>query len=125
MMRVQTVLFTPLGQIVPAMQPAAILHLTDRTRAELLTADVKFVITQWQSLSCQQCIHRSACVFMQDAAVREAAVDALATLYEEEANVLPLHEFTTRFRSRMGELIYDIDDNVAVKGVRLDALPIH
>ena len=57
---------------------------------------------------------------VQEPAVREAAVDALVALYEDEGNVLPLHEFTTRFRPRIGELIYDIDDNVAVKGVRND-----
>ena len=51
--------------------------------------------------------------------VREAAVDALATLYDNEDNVLPLHEFVTRFRTRIGELIYDVDDSVAVKGVRI------
>ena len=54
---------------------------------------------------------------VQDGAVREAAVDALVALYNDEANVLPLHEFVNRFRPRIRELIYDIDDSVAVKGV--------
>ena len=54
--------------------------------------------------------------------MREAAVDALVALYESEANVLPLHEFTTRFRPCIGELIYDIDDSVAVKGVCFESL---
>ena len=59
---------------------------------------------------------------VQDAVVREAAVDALVALYNNEDNVLPLHEFVTRFRARIGELIYDIDDSVAVKGVRVSSL---
>ncbi len=54
----------------------------------------------------------------QDAPVRQAAVTALLRLYLEEDNVSPLHAFTARFSTRFAELVYDVDEGVAVKGVR-------
>ncbi|GMH33633.1 hypothetical protein BSKO_01467 [Bryopsis sp. KO-2023] len=51
--------------------------------------------------------------------VRLAAVKALLNLYEDDDNALPLHEFTVRFNTRMCELVDDIDDDVAVQGVKI------
>ena len=42
---------------------------------------------------------------MQDAAVREAAVDVLLQLYAAPANLSPLHAFTERFQQRFAELV--------------------
>lgn len=50
--------------------------------------------------------------------MRQAAVTALLRLYLEEDNVSPLHAFTARFSTRFAELVYDVDEGVAVKGVR-------
>jgi hypothetical protein len=51
--------------------------------------------------------------------VRETALDALLEIYSNEENVSPLHGFTGRFQHRFAELVYDVDEAVAVKGVRL------
>lgn len=55
----------------------------------------------------------------QDALVRQAALDALLDIYSAEENLSPLHGFTGRFQHRFAELVYDVDEAVAVKGVRL------
>ncbi len=55
----------------------------------------------------------------QDALVRETALDALLEIYNSEDNLSPLHGFTGRFQERFAELVYDVDEAVAVKGVRL------
>lgn len=55
----------------------------------------------------------------QDALVRETALDALLEIYSSEDNLSPLHGFTGRFQERFAELVYDVDEAVAVKGVRL------
>ncbi len=47
------------------------------------------------------------------------ALDALLEIYSNEENVSPLHGFTGRFQHRFAELVYDVDEAVAVKGVRL------
>lgn len=54
---------------------------------------------------------------LQDAMVRHTAVTALLELYRDEDNVEPMHELTTRFAPRFAQLIHDIDEGVAVKGV--------
>lgn len=54
---------------------------------------------------------------VQDAVVRQAAATALVALYSEDDNVSPLHQFTGRFSTRFAELVYDVDEGVAVKGV--------
>ena len=54
---------------------------------------------------------------LQEAVVREAAVEALLGLYAEQDNLAPLHEFTERFKGRYCELPNDISDAVAVQGV--------
>ena len=59
---------------------------------------------------------------MQDASVRETAVTALLELYNDEDKVAPMHELTERFTPRFAQLIHDIDEGVAVKGVRLHLL---
>ena len=51
--------------------------------------------------------------------MREAAASALIQLYSSDDNVSPLHAFTSRFSSRFAELVYDIEESVAVKGVSL------
>lgn len=65
--------------------------------------------------------HHHSCppiyIYMQDALVRTTAVDALLRMYGRPENVSPLHDFTARFSSRFGELLYDVDEGVAVKGV--------
>lgn len=55
---------------------------------------------------------------LQDAVVRQAAVTALLALYSVDDNISPLHAFTERFSTRFAELVYDVDEGVAVKGVR-------
>jgi len=55
----------------------------------------------------------------QDALVRQTALDALLDIYSIEENLSPLHGFTGRFQHRFAELVYDVDEAVAVKGVRL------
>jgi hypothetical protein len=59
--------------------------------------------------------------------VREAAIDALLALYSVPDHLSPLHDFTDRFKKRFCELIYDISDAVAIKGVRhgLVLLSVH
>lgn len=59
---------------------------------------------------------------VQDALVREAALDALLDAYGSEENLSPLHAFTGRFQSRFAELVYDKSEAVAVKGIRLVTL---
>ena len=56
---------------------------------------------------------------LQEAMVRDTAVTALLELYSDEDNVEPMHELTTRFAPRFAQLIHDIDEGVAVKGVSL------
>ena len=58
----------------------------------------------------------------QDALVRETALDALLEIYSSEDNLSPLHGFTGRFQERFAELVYDVDEAVAVKGVHLVTL---
>ena len=55
---------------------------------------------------------------MQEALVRDTAVTALLELYADEDNVEPMHELTARFAPRFAQLIHDVDEGVAVKGVR-------
>ena len=50
--------------------------------------------------------------------MREAATTALLALYSVPENVSPLHAFTARFSTRFAELVYDVSEAVAVKGVR-------
>lgn len=49
--------------------------------------------------------------------VRDTAVTALLELYSDEDNVEPMHELTTRFAPRFAQLVHDVDEGVAVKGV--------
>ena len=49
--------------------------------------------------------------------VRDTAVSALLDLYGDEDNVEPMHELTARFAPRFAQLIHDVDEGVAVKGV--------
>lgn len=48
--------------------------------------------------------------------MRQVAAAALTKLYEPD-NVSPLSIFTDRFKTRFAELIYDVDELVAVQGV--------
>lgn len=50
--------------------------------------------------------------------MRQAAATALLALYNADDNVSPLHAFTARFSTRFAELVYDVDEGVAVRGVR-------
>jgi len=50
--------------------------------------------------------------------VRQTAATALLELYSVPDNMSPLDTFTDRFQTRYAELIYDVDEVVAVKGVR-------
>ena len=54
---------------------------------------------------------------LQEAMVRDTAVTALLELYADEDNVEPMHELTARFAPRFAQLIHDVDEGVAVKGV--------
>jgi len=54
---------------------------------------------------------------LQDARVRLASVSALLALYSKPDNQAALQDFTQRFQQRFGELFYDADEAVAVKGV--------
>lgn len=54
--------------------------------------------------------------------MRQMAAAALAALYEPN-NISPLSLFTDRFKARFAELIYDVDELVAVQGVCLDLIP--
>ena len=56
---------------------------------------------------------------LQEAMVRDTAVTALLQLYSDDDNVEPMHELTTRFAPRFAQLIHDVDEGVAVKGVSL------
>lgn len=51
--------------------------------------------------------------------MRDTALTALLELYSDKENHSPLHGFTARFQKRFAELVYDIDEAVAVKGVQL------
>jgi hypothetical protein len=66
---------------------------------------------------CSQPPRQHLCL-SQDAGVRQAAATALLALYNADDNVSPLHAFTARFSTRFAELVYDVDEGVAVKGVR-------
>lgn len=55
----------------------------------------------------------------KDAVVRCRATTALLGLYTCSDNISPLHDFTERFSSRFKELLYDVDEDVAVRGVQL------
>lgn len=55
----------------------------------------------------------------RDAVVRDTAVSALLELYGDEDNVEPMHELTARFAPRFAQLVHDVDEGVAVKGVQL------
>lgn len=61
---------------------------------------------------------------LQDASVRETAVTALLELYDDEEKVAPMHELTERFTPRFAQLIHDVDEGVAVKGVRASQLSL-
>ena len=67
--------------------------------------------------NCIQPLRQRPCV-PQDAGVRQAAATALLALYNADDNVSPLHAFTARFSTRFAELVYDVDEGVAVRGVR-------
>ncbi len=54
---------------------------------------------------------------LQDAVVRSCAALALLGLYGQRDNLSAMHEFTERFSARFKELIYDVDESVAIKGV--------
>ncbi len=54
----------------------------------------------------------------QDAVVRLKAVGALVGLYQGTEHVPGLRGFKGRFLERLKELPYDVDQAVAVKGVR-------
>lgn len=56
-------------------------------------------------------------LWIQDVLVRSTALDRLLEAYQEESNVSALHDFTDRFMPRYRELVYDIDEGVAVQGV--------
>lgn len=56
---------------------------------------------------------------LQEPMVRDTAVTALLELYSDDDNVEPMHELTTRFAPRFAQLIHDVDEGVAVKGVSL------
>ncbi len=58
------------------------------------------------------------CLTAQDARVRLASVNALLALYSNPDNLASLSDFTQRFQQRFSELFYDVDEAVAVKGVR-------
>ena len=55
------------------------------------------------------------------APVRAAALDALLALYAVPESRSPLRPFTERFSPRFAELVHDVDDGVAARGVRLVA----
>ena len=57
-------------------------------------------------------------LLLQEPIVRQTAATALLELYSVPGNMSPLHTFTDRFQTRYAELIYDVDEIVAVKGVR-------
>lgn len=50
--------------------------------------------------------------------MRLSAVSGLLALYQQPDNISPLHEFTARFCNRFLELVYDVDETVAVRAVR-------
>ena len=65
-----------------------------------------YILSVSQGLSTLQSFWRKlnpSC--MQDAAVREAALDVLLQLYAAPANLSPLHVFTERFQQRFAELV--------------------
>ena len=55
---------------------------------------------------------------LQEPIVRQTAATALLELYGVPDNMSPLDTFTDRFQTRYAELIYDVDEVVAGKGVR-------
>ena len=64
-----------------------------------------------------QCLH-TLVASLQEPVVRQTAATALLELYGVPDNMSPLDTFTDRFQTRYAELIYDVDEVVAVKGVR-------
>ncbi|PRW20268.1 sister-chromatid cohesion 3 [Chlorella sorokiniana] len=54
--------------------------------------------------------------------VRLAAVNALLALYSNADNKAALQDFTQRFSQRFGELFYDVNEAVAVKGIQLNTM---
>ena len=54
--------------------------------------------------------------------MRQMAAAALAALYQPD-NISPLSIFTDRFKARFAELIYDVDEMVAVQGVNPSPAP--
>ena len=56
---------------------------------------------------------------LQEANVRMVAVSGVSALYRDgRDNVLALHEFKSRFDARFRELIFDVEEEVAVQAVR-------
>ncbi len=49
--------------------------------------------------------------------MRGCAVGALLALYGQRDNLSPLHDFTERFAERFKELVNDVDEAVAIRGV--------
>ena len=56
---------------------------------------------------------------LQDPLVRDAATSALLAIYRDSEHVDSMRAFTQRFSQRFAELVYDVDEEVAVKGVGL------
>eukprot|EP00210_Caulerpa_lentillifera_P005341 g5104.t1 len=61
----------------------------------------------------------------KDNIVRLAAVNGLIQLYEKSENVLTLHEFSVRFQSRICEMVYDVDEAVAIGALKLLTKLVH
>lgn len=55
----------------------------------------------------------------KDSIVRQSAVQGLVALYSSESNVLTLHEFSVRFKNRICEMVYDVDEGVAIGAIKL------
>lgn len=51
--------------------------------------------------------------------MRDAATSALLAIYRSSEHVDSMRAFTQRFSQRFAELVYDVDEEVAVKGVGL------
>ena len=51
--------------------------------------------------------------------MRDAATSALLAIYRNSEHVDSMRAFTQRFSQRFAELVYDVDEEVAVKGVGL------
>ena len=55
--------------------------------------------------------------------MRDAATSALLAIYRDSEHVDSMRAFTQRFSQRFAELVYDVDEEVAVKGVGLHLGP--